>query len=203
MLTLEQRRAALQDELDSLVEQLTKLNSQLFDEAAPAAKPRMASSPKPSGRAGRGQLKAQIRSALDRAGAAGVKVKELAAEIGTKAVNVHSWFHSALKTDKTITKIKGGHYRLTSVSSDSKVDAAPPATATKPGSKKRKGSKRGQVSANILAELKTAGSSGITVSDLAKKLGSSYKNVYIWFATTGKKQPGLKKIAPATYSLAS
>ncbi len=211
MLTLEQRRAALQDEMDSLGRQLTQLSIQLYSDsaptstAAPAAQPRTTVSARPAKRSKRGHLKAQILDALRAAGAAGVKVKELAQSIGTKPVNVHSWFHSALKTDKTITKIKGGHYRLKSAPAGGAAAAAPAPTpvASKPRGGKRKPSKRGQVSANILAALKAAGSSGITVSDLSKKLGSSYKNVYIWFATTGKKQPGLKKIAPATYSLAS
>ena len=39
--------------------------------------------------------------------------------------------------------------------------------------------------------------------DLAERLGAKYKNVYIWFATTGKKYPNIKRIAPATYQLKS
>jgi len=203
MLALEQRRAVLQIELESLAQQLNQLSSQLFDNAAPAATPRAASVAAPAKRSKRGQLKEQIHAALNKAGALGVKVKELAAAIGTKPVNVHSWFHSALKTDKSITKIRGGHYRLKSAAGSIEPTVeTKPVQAKAPG-KKRKGSKRGQVTANILAELKAAGSAGITVSDLSKKLGASYKNVYIWFATTGKKQTGLKKIAPATYRLAA
>ena len=68
--------------------------------------------------------------------------------------------------------------------------------------KGKKRAKRGQLSANILSELKSAGSKGVTVADLASKLGADYKNIYVWFATTGKNRPGVKKIAPATYKLA-
>jgi hypothetical protein len=36
-------------------------------------------------------------TALEAAGSAGIKVKELSEAIGTKAVNIHSWFHSTVK----------------------------------------------------------------------------------------------------------
>ncbi|MGB8166243.1 MAG: hypothetical protein WCF18_02055 [Chthoniobacteraceae bacterium] len=150
-------------------------------------------------RAQRGQLKEKITAALESAGALGVKVKDLAAAIGTKPVNVHSWFHSALKRGSAITKLSGGHYRLAGSSAAAK--AVPAAKATKQVKKARKGAKRGQLTSDILDALKAAGSKGITVADLSEKLGANYKNIYIWFATTGKKHP-VKKLAPATYSLA-
>lgn len=209
MLALEQRRSELQEQLDSLVQQLTDLKDHLFDEGtftAKASKVKVTPLRPSSGkRAKRGALKDQIMSALHSAGAAGVKVKELAEALGTKPVNIHSWFHSALKRTKEISKLTGGHYRLAGTSSKSAAKKAPvvtPAKATPAKAPKAgKGRKRGQLTANILAELKSAGSKGISVADLSKKLGANYKNVYIWFATTGKKQAGVKKIAPATYAL--
>ena len=79
------------------------------------------------------------------------------------------------------------------------AQAAPTAAVPR---RKRKGAKRGQLSAGILSALQAAGSKGITVGDLATRLGANYKNIYVWFATTGKKHP-LKKLAPATYSLSA
>lgn len=205
MLSLEQRRSELQGELDSLVEQLDVLKKRIFSNTGAAPKPPVlnfssstsrGNTPK---RAGRGLLKAKITAALESAGSYGVKVKELAAALGTKPVNIYSWFHSALKRDNSITKLNGGHYRLTAASGG--VKPTPVAVVSKPAKKRSKGMKRGQLTADILATLKAAGSSGITVADIAKKLGANYKNIYIWFATTGKKQP-VKKLAPATYSLA-
>jgi hypothetical protein len=204
MLSLEQRRSDLQRELDSLVLQLDSLKKSLFDGDAPIARSATASAPRSRGGARkggkRGALKEKIVAALESAGSLGVKVKDLAEALGTKPVNIHSWFHSALKRDKSITKHSGGHYRIASSSAAPKAPAksTPQSTA---GKKRVKGSKRGQLSASILEELKAAGKGGITVADLAKKLGANYKNIYIWFATTGKKHP-VKKIAPATYSLA-
>jgi transposase-like protein len=199
MLSLEQRRSNLQQELDSLVQQLDSLKKNLFNDslspakpAAPTSAPTRKGAPK---RAKRGALKAKITAALESAGSLGVKVKDLAAALGTKPVNVHSWFHSALKRGSGITKLSGGHYRL--AGSSAGVKAAP---AAKPAKKARKGAKRGQLTADILSALKAAGTKGVTVSDLASKLGANYKNIYIWFATTGKKHP-VKKLAPATYGL--
>jgi hypothetical protein len=80
------------------------------------------------------------------------------------------------------------------------ANGTPAPKAVKTVKKARKGTKRGELTAAILDGLKTAGTVGITVADLAKKLGANYKNIYIWFATTGKKHP-VKKLAPATYSL--
>ena len=56
-------------------------------------------------------------------------------------------------------------------------------------------------SEKILDYLKSAGSGGLKIRELAGKLGANYKNIYVWFATTGKKH-GVKRIAPATYRLA-
>ncbi len=79
-----------------------------------------------------------------------------------------------------------------------------PAKAAAPSSSVAKSSGRGgrgQLAAKVLATLKAAGASGITVKDLSDKLKANYRNIQVWFATTGKKNPGIKKIAPATYRL--
>jgi hypothetical protein len=83
-----------------------------------------------------------------------------------------------------------------------KIATAAPAQSKIEPVKRRRKIKRGQLSATIMEALKAAGSNGITVTALADKLGAKYKNIYIWFATTGKKKPDVKKIAPATYRLA-
>ena len=43
----------------------------------------------------------------------------------------------------------------------------------------------------------------VDLSDLSEKAGTNYRNVAVWFATTGKKNPKIKKVAPATYKLAA
>ncbi|MDQ3623661.1 MAG: hypothetical protein M3463_14420, partial [Verrucomicrobiota bacterium] len=123
----------------------------------------------------------------------------------TKAVNIHSWFHSNLKRYPAIKKLKGGHYVL-----EGSLENAEPRRDSKTGRKPRgaaarkgRANKRGELSTRILAELKSAGAHGIGVGDLASKLGAQYRNVYVWFATTGKRHSAVKKVGPATYKLAA
>jgi hypothetical protein len=221
----------LQAELDELSARMNDLKERLFEESAEVqsttASPtksqasssntrKKAAKAGPAKRAPRGALRDQIMTALEAAGSAGIKVKELSEAIGTKAVNIHSWFHSTVKRNPSIKKISGGHYRLDGGNQKAARQSAPQAApakpqasaskkATKPAkSGKRGGStgKRGELSASILAELQKAGSAGLPVKDLADKVGAKYKNIYIWFATTGKKNSSIKKVGPAHYRLA-
>ena len=206
MMVLEEKRTALQGELDSISQQLSALKDRLLDEGGgrAALAPRITGVARKTGgkRQKRGLLKDKIMAALDAAGSAGVKVKDLAAALGTKPVNIHSWFHSALKRKAPIKKITGGHYRLAGKGTVAAARVAKPAKTAAKG-KGRRGAKRGQLTARILAALKDAGSGGITVADLSNKLGAKYKNIYIWFATTGKKNSSVKKLGPAKYKLAA
>ena len=86
MMVLEEKRAALQGELDSISQQLSSLKDRLLDEGGggAAAAPRIAGIARKTGgkRQKRGLLKDKIMAALDAAGSAGVKVKDLAAALG-------------------------------------------------------------------------------------------------------------------------
>lgn len=215
MLGLEEKRAILQKELDALTAQLSSLKDHLFDEtpvtiAKPAAI-RVKRAGK--GRAQRGALKEQIVGALQNAGSAGVRVNELAAALGTKAANIHAWFHSTAKRIPGITKVSGGHYRMegkapvpaeAEISKPAKLNApATQKTKTSRAKGKRKGTKRGGLSDTILSSLKAAGNKGLTIKELSEKTGAKYRNISVWFVTTGKKYPKLKKLAPAHYKLAA
>ena len=59
---------------------------------------------------------------------------------------------------------------------------------------------RGQLKESVLALVKTAGPSGITVADLAAKLGAKPKNLFVWFHSTGKRVTELQKVGPARYA---
>lgn len=67
----------------------------------------------------------------------------------------------------------------------------------------RRPAKRGELKDQILDILKTAGSEGVTIKDLSDKLNVKYKNLYIWFVTTGKRIEGVQKVSPARYALIS
>ena len=226
MLALEEQRSRLENELAGLSQKLSALKDQLNTEStstsAPISSPTRSTgksrgtdaSARTAGRSRKsGGLRDKVMAALEAAGNEGVRVKELAEAIGTKPVNIHSWFHSNVPRNPSIKKLSGGHYRLqgSGTGATGKSKAAPkvkeekaepaPRKASAKGSKA--GSKRGALSANILSELQAAGESGVTVRDLADKLNSKYKNIYIWFATTGKKNPAIEKVGPATYRLAA
>src|SRR4051794_23432285 len=237
LVSLEERRVSMQEELETITRKMSSLRDSLFDEGAsvltklspartsapaPAAKapkaPRGRSTARPAKRAQRGELKEQVIGALNAAGTAGVRVTELAKALGMKPVNIHSWFHSSIKRYPQIKKLKGGHYRLegklNGTSSAKSEAAAPskPAVAKSSPARKSSGagrkagganSRRGALSEKVLGELRKAGAKGISVRDLANRIGANYRNIYIWFATTGKKNASVKKIAPAQYRLVS
>jgi len=210
MLALEERRARLHLDLAGVIAQMSALKDQLFEDVNVRVGriTREISGTRSGGsrrKARRGALKEKIMAALEAAGNAGVHVKDLAAELATKPVNIHSWFHSTSKRNPSIRKISGGHYRLDSKGSASPQSSSPQRTTSTGGGKGRKGrggqSRRGELSSRIVKELQASGAKGITVRNLADKLGAKYKNIYIWFATTGKKNKSIKKIGPATYKL--
>ena len=55
----------------------------------------------------------------------------------------------------------------------------------------------------IVQTLKTAGKSGMTVKDMAAKLGKSYGNISVWFHTTAKGIKEIKKVEPGRFAWAS
>ncbi len=211
LLVLEEKRADLQRQVDVLHSEILTIRDQLFDEsptstASTTSTARRKTAPK--GRAQRGALKSSVLSALEAAGHAGARVTDLAGSLGTKAANLHAWFHSTAKKIPQIVKVSGGHYRLNTAAflpvEESTATAPKVKTTAKSSTSVRSGrAKRGALSGNILALLGTAGSQGVTIKDVAAKVGAPYRNVAVWFATTGKKHPKIKKIAPATYKLAA
>jgi hypothetical protein len=71
----------------------------------------------------------------------------------------------------------------------------------KTGTKGRPGGKRGKrLKEPLLQALKSAGSSGATVKDLAAKLKVKPGNIFSWFYTTGKKIKGITKVGEAKYA---
>jgi hypothetical protein len=220
MLALHEKRAHVQQELDAIDHELSKLQTQLGGGiSSPAVSaPSVASAPQKRGpraqRGGsaRGALKARIFAALEQAGATGVKVAPLADALGTKSANIYAWFHSAAKRYKgIINKIGSAHYRL-----DGKLPGDAPAKTPKaakapklakapktPKAAKTGGSPRGYLMDGIIATLKAAGPQGVTIKEIAAKLGVGYKNIAVWFATTGRKNTAIRKMAPAKYQIVS
>ena len=88
-----------------------------------------------------------------------------------------------------------------------KKKAGRPAKAKKAGrpAKKAAGTgkraPRGQIKKKILAALKAAGDAGMKVTDLSKKIGVKNANVHVWFSSTGKKLPEIKRVGKAHFKL--
>jgi hypothetical protein len=75
----------------------------------------------------------------------------------------------------------------------------PPKSGRKVG--RPPGRRRGKrLKESLLKALKSAGSEGITVKELAGKLKVKPNNVFSWFYTTGKKVSGIKKVGEARYA---
>jgi hypothetical protein len=198
MLNIEEKKAALQSQLDELNRQLDALKQRLLS-GSPAASAPKAAGPGRSARNKRGELKSAIFSALEKAGSGGVKVLDLAKSLRTKPANVYAWFHAATKRyPGTIKKVGNAEYKLVGKAPELKAKPA----SNKGAKRAKKGTKRGALAAKILAALKASGSQGLTLKALSQALGQPYRNLQVWFATTGKNNPAIKKIAPATYVFA-
>lgn len=71
-----------------------------------------------------------------------------------------------------------------------------------PGSKNKAAGRRSKrLKEPLLKALSAAGSSGITVKELAAKLKVKPGNIFSWFYTTGKKISGIKKVGEAKYAM--
>ena len=115
-----------------------------------------------------------------------VKEKE---SLQSKLDQVNAALHS-LETGKAVPK-KRGRKPGRPAGSKSKVTTV-------------KKSKRGKrLKEPLLKALSAAGSSGITVKELAAKLKVKPGNIFSWFYTTGKKISGIKKVGEAKYAYSS
>jgi hypothetical protein len=193
-------------------------------QAKPGRKPRR---PMKARTGGRGAMKTAITELLQVAGTAGLSVLEIAAQLKAKPGNIHVWFSSTGKTVKEIKKLGPGKYAWTGpiapVAAPAaaakaeepkaqrpaarKVRATKPvaakaakAGAPKPAAQPPKTRKYGAAKEAIVALIKGAGKAGITVKEIAARLGVKPQRIHVWFGNTGKKVKEIEKIAPATYA---
>ena len=75
--------------------------------------------------------------------------------------------------------------------------AVKPATQPKPVKLPRQ--KSGGLKDSVVALVKTAGQRGITVADVAAKLGAKPRRIFDWFKSTGKGVKEIKKVGRARY----
>ena len=219
------RIAQLLEKKEVLEGQLEQVTSELlrFESGKPATPAK--SEPGPKGarptkvrgkRAARGAVKTAIMDLIQAAGESGVTVKDIAAKLGVSYNRVFTWFYNTGSKIKEIKKAGPGRYaRAGGAARAIRPAPAPrptpkpkprPTAPTKAVVKKPVPAKRGKpgvTKEGIVELLKGAGAEGITVKDLAVKLGVNPQRLYVWFGATGKAVKEIKKVAPAKYAWVS
>jgi hypothetical protein len=81
-----------------------------------------------------------------------------------------------------------------------------PAKKSSTGTKKSPGrpakrAERGALKTKIFAALRAAGDAGLKVPELSKKIGVKNQNVHVWFSSTGKKLPEIKRLGKGHFKL--
>jgi transposase-like protein len=171
--------------------------------AAPRAKRR---------RAERGAVKAAIIGLLQKAGKTGISVKEIAEQLGGKYAHVFAWFYSTGSKIKEIKRVGPGRFGwvgpvTTPVAAPEARAAQKPMPKAKPAAPAPASAKAAPVKAGkpavskdtVIAMLKASGRSGISVTEIARRLNVHPQRLYTWFNAVGKRIKEVKKIAPATY----
>ena len=195
MISVEDEREKLISQIKSLDVRLESLYKSLkFQRAEIPAKP----DPN-SNKSEHGGLKRMVLDLLVKAGPEGISVKEISAYLNTKPANIHAWFHSTGRKISQISKIGEARYALTGElppMPEPKVKVAGRAS-TKPTQP------RGGLTKKLFEVMEAAGPAGVSIKELAEKVNSNYRNIAVWFATTGKKFPNVVKVAPAVYRVAA
>lgn len=132
-----------------------------------------------------GSLKIRILEALKAAGEAGVSRKALAEQLQLPGRKISCWYQTTGRQIPGVERTSRGLYRF-----DSGSYSPPLLDPTLPGS---------QLTQLIVRALKTAGPEGMGVHDLAARTGLTINQVFPWFGNTGKRVPGVERIARGVY----
>ena len=206
LMELEEQRSTVENTLQSLQERIDFIQTELFSSENRHVRSRVRdirrSRISNRRRMARGELRAQILQQLETAGAQGVNVHAIAARLGMKAVNIHSWFHTALKRFPQIRKSGPSHYHLSGSISESPRFVPSVVNFSTPSNPATGSStRRGEVTKSIIKALREAGKEGLSVSELADCIGSSYRRVHVWLSSTGKKNKFVVRLARGTYRI--
>ena len=145
----------------------------------------------------RGGLKEKILAKLQSIGPEGIKVKDLAENLGINRKNVEIWFYTTGKKLSEIKKLGPGLFTMAQ-----SVVSKPAKRGRKPKAQGKR-AKSGSTKERVMAELQTAGEDGISVKELSAKLGVKSQNLHTWFNQTGKKIAQITKVSLGRYKLAA
>ncbi len=130
----------------------------------------------------RGALAAAKVTELKAAGEAGLRVKDLAAKLGIPRNHLSSWLSTTGKRVPEIELIAPATYRFN-----------PGGYSPIPRYKRRK------IKPEVMSHLQAAGEGGVKLKALALTLGVTQRYLNTWFSVTGKRVPGIERIARGTF----
>ena len=96
-----------------------------------------------------------------------------------------------------LAAIEGGAPTPATVPERPRSVVAPAKAQVRPSAGRR--AKRGALKAAVLDQVKNAGRAGITVKDIAARIGAKYNRIFTWFYTTGRNVSEIKKVGPGKY----
>jgi hypothetical protein len=170
IMRLLERKEGLLDQIKDIDRQLAAFESVEPDTAAPAA-PAASKAKTASGAPKKRRLSAEGRARISAAAKARWANEKKTAPKKTAPKKAVSKKAAAKKTSAKSAKSGGGTRR-----------------------------KRGALKEQIIGFVKSAGKSGITVKEIAAKLGGKPDRIHVWFNATGKNVKQIKRIRPATYA---
>lgn len=107
--------------------------------------------------------------------------------------------------DSRVSGLFGGKASGAEPEAPKRRGGRPPGSTNKkaaaPRAKRESGAKRGDLKIKVLAALKEAGDTGLSIKEMSDKLKTKGSNLYAWFGSTGKKVSEIQKVGPAKYKL--
>lgn len=108
-----------------------------------------------------------------------------------------------VRIDAKLNAFAGGQTAPAALAAAAPRARAAAKPAAKPAARKVRRNRPGKFKDKILALLQGAGKEGLSVRDLAGKLGVKPQRMYVWFSASGSRMKEIKKVAPATYAWVS
>jgi hypothetical protein len=127
-----------------------------------------------------------------------LSVAEVAEKIGAKPKNIAPWIYTDGKK-LGVKKVSKGRFALAGKTPEPAV-AEPTARKTRGRKSTKTKTPRGTLKAAILAVLQESGADGLSVGEVAERIGAKKNAVNVWFYTTGKEVEGLKKVGRGRFA---
>lgn len=109
---------------------------------------------------------------------------------------------SLAQLDAELNSFGSGSVRAAASAASASAPAPAPVRRASPGRPRGSGKRgpRGALKEQIVGLLEAAGKEGVTVKEVAAKLGVKPQNIHVWFSSTGRKLKEIKRIAPGQFA---